>query len=493
MKINKVLLTQPNYSVFEEGKNWELYPYSLAILNACIKGRYKTELFDPNLHNLPDDQILSYLKKSAPDVVAVTTASTQYARHKEHMTALIRKALPNAIVIEGGILSTVLLDLAMKDKNVDYWVIGEGEFRLPALLDELQKEKPDLSALDGLAYYGNGAKKVRPRETWIEDLDAIPFQDYGNLNMLDYGNNPIKYSVPFVPKQLPYAIMITSRGCPFNCSFCAAHTVSGKKVRMRSSENILAEIDMLYKKGIREIVFLDDHLLFDKQRAIRVMKGIIERKYNLTWKAMNLSIFSLDDEILGLMKQSGFYCLVISIESGNQHVLDHIMHKPQVRLDKVPGILKKVRAQGFDIMASFVYGMPGETWDQIRETFAYGEKLINDGLIDYATFHPVVPFPKTEITEICKKKGYLPKDFDTPRAEVGLYKSLISTDEFTSDELQILRAFEWDRIHFRTKENKEVIARMQGITLEELEAWRKTTRRQMGVPAARKDPESCVD
>jgi len=485
MKIDKVLLTQPNYDIFEEGKNWKLYPYSLGILNACINNEYTTELFDPNMDNMADNEIVAFLKESAPDVVAITSASTQYVRHKEYMTQLIKKALPDVVVIEGGILSTILPDVAMNDENVDYWVIGEGEFRFPKLLKKLENDS-DFSDMDGLGYYKDGKKIINPSTSWIENLDSIPFQDYGNLDFLKYGNSPIKYSVPFVPKKLPYAIMITSRGCPYNCVFCAAHTVSGKKVRMRSSENILAEIDMLYKKGVREIVFLDDHLLFDRARAIRIMKGLIERNYDLTWKSMNLPIFCLDDEILDLMKQSGFYLLVISVESGNQYVLDHIMKKPQVRLDKVPDILKKARKRGFDIMASFVYGLPEETWDQIRETFSYGEMLIKQDLIDYATFHPVVPFPKTELTKICKKRGYLPPDFETPRAEVGLYKSLISTDEFTSEELQILRAFEWDRIHFQTQKNKETITRMQGITLDELEQWRKNTRREMGVPHKKK-------
>ena len=365
----------------------------------------------------------------------------------------------------------------MKDPNVDYWVLGEGEFRFPRLLEELKKATPDLSALDGLAYWKDGLAHISKPEGFIDDLDCVPLPDYGELNILEYGNRVLKYSAGLLPKKFPFAVTITSRGCPYQCIFCAASTVSSRKIRFCSAENVLNEVDMLYKLGIREIIFLDDHFLGNRKRAIEIMKGLIKRKYDMTWKCVNLTIFLLDKEILDLMKESGCYQMTLSIESGSQYILDKVIKKP-VNLAKIPQILSVVRSVGFEIIANFVVGFPGETWEQIRETFRFAENLD----VDLINFHIATPLPKTELMDICVRDGYLPEDFDFEKSlTAGYGKGLIASKEFTAFELEILRAFEWDRINFATAERKNAIARIEGITIDELEQWRIDTRRKCGV------------
>lgn len=474
-KIKKVMLTQPNYFRFVK-RSWKMHPYPLGIINACIKDSFKTELFDPNFSNLNDEEVMNSLRKANPDVVGISSISSEYIKNIEHMTALTRKALPDAIIVEGGILPTVAIGIAMKDKNVDYWIIGEGESSFLKLLNELDKPKPDLSHIKGLAYYENNEARIAIPDSYIENLDSVPFADYGNLNFMDYANQQLKYAQGICARRYPYAVTITSRGCPYRCVFCSGPRISGKRVRMRSAENVLEEIDELYEQGVREVIFMDDHFLFSRKRAVDIMKGLIERKYDLLWKCCNLTILLLDEEILDLMKKSGSYQITVSIESGNQYVLKNIIKKP-VNLEKVPGIIAKAKKKGFEIIANFVIGFPHETWDQIRDTFAFAEKLN----VDLVNFHMATPLPNTELMEVCIKEGYLPKNFNENITTVGYTCSVISTGEFTPQELQILRAFEWDRINFRAKKRKEAIAKIQGISMEELEQWRKDTRRKMGV------------
>ncbi|HIK00168.1 TPA: radical SAM protein [archaeon] len=474
-KIRKVLLTQPNYS-WSEKRTWKMYPYSLAVLNACIKDSFKTELFDPNFDNLSDEEILDSLRKSNADAVTLGTNSTEYVKTIEHMTSLIKTALPNAIVIEGGVLPTVAIGTAMKDKNVNYWVMGEGELAFPKLLNELNNSRHNLSEIKGLAYYENGKAMISRQEGHIEDLNSMPFADYGNLNIMDYGNQQLKYAQGLCARRLPYALTVTSRGCSYRCTFCSVPVISGSEVRVRSAENVLKEIDVMYKQGIKEVIFLDDHFLSNRKRVIDIMKGLIERKYDLTWKCVNLIVWLLDEELLDLMKKSGCYQITVSIESGNQDVLNKIIKKP-VNLARVPGILSIARKKGLEIIANFIIGFPGETWEQIRDTFAYAEKLD----VDLVNFHIATPLPNTDFAKRCIEEGYLPEDFNEKVASVGYTHGAISTDEFLAEELQILRAFEWDRINFRSKERKEAIARIQGISMEELENWRKETRHKLGV------------
>ena len=365
----------------------------------------------------------------------------------------------------------------MKDTNVDYWIIGEGEFRLPRLLDELRKSKPDLSSIEGLAYWKDGVAQINPPKGFIEDLDSVPFPDYGNLNLFDYGNRELKYAPQVLSRKFPNAVTITSRGCPYHCIFCASATVTGRKVRYRSAQNVLSEIDMLYQAGSREIIFVDDNFLGNHKRAIEIMQGILERKYVLTWKCANLAIFLLDKELLVLMKESGCYQMTLSIESGNQYVLDKVLKKP-VKLARVPEILDVAKSLGFEIIVNFVIGLPGETWEQIRETFHFAESIS----VDLVNFHIATPLPKTELMEICLREGYLPEGFDKDESAVfGYAKGLITTTEFTPPELEILRAFEWDRINFSTPKRRATIAKIEGISIEELEQWRIDTRRKCGV------------
>jgi len=472
-KINKVLLMQPNYSVF--GKRiWNMVPYSLGLLNASVKKRFESDIFDPNFGNVDDSTIIQTLKDIHPDVVGVSSVSTDYYQETEYIVKLIRETLPYAKIILGGVIPTVSLKMAMQDKNVDYWVIGEGDHRFLSLLEELNEGKEVQT--EGVAYYKDGIEKMnhfQKEERLIQDLNSIPFPDYGSLDIIKYGNQKIKYTAQLIAKQYPFIVASTSRGCPFNCTFCSGWTVSGKRVRMRSAENVLKEIDELYNKGFREIIFLDDHFLFDRERAKKIMEGLIERNYDLTWKCVNVNISNLDDEILELMKKSGSYQITVSIESGNEKVLKEMIKKPFIDLEKAPKILSKAKEMGFELFCNFVIGYPDETWEQIRETFRYAESLN----IDYADFHIATPLPGTELMKMCMDKGLINEE--TQRS--GFCLPIISTKEFTSQELRILRVYEWDRINFSSYERKKNVARMEGITLEELEQWRKNTRRKLGV------------
>ena len=207
------------------------------------------------------------------------------------------------------------------------------------------------------------------------------------------------------------------------------------------------------------------------------MKGILENYKGLAWKCVNVTAWLLDEEILKLMYKSGCTYIAVSIESGNQNVLTNIIKKP-IKLDEIPEKLDLAKSIGFDTIANFVIGFPGETWEQIRDTFRYAERLN----VDLANFHIATPLPKTELIEICLRDKLLPDDYLEYISNYSGYGAgLIETKEFIPFELEVLRSFEWDRINFYSLARKKAIARLNGITLEELEDWRINTRRNLGV------------
>lgn len=483
-KIKKVLLIQPNYAWMTK-RTWHFPPYALCLLKAAVNDQAEVTVFDPNFTNVDESEVAAVLKKVNPDLVGVTSVSTEYLGVSALLISIIRKSLPKAVIVFGGVIPTVLLEEATKDKNVDYWIKGEGEESFPALIGELGKENPKLANIKGLVYRLNG-KIITNNNIFLENLDNLPFPDYSNIivnadmkkvSIHDYGKVVLKYAPHFLAKKYPFAMIITTRGCPFRCIFCAGRTVSGQKVRFRSAKNVLAEVDLLNKQGIKEVIFLDDHFLADRKRALDIMNGIMKKKYDMAWRCSNVAAWLLDKEILEVMYKSGCDFLTVSPESGNQDVLSHIVKKP-LDLEKLPRVIDMAKSIGFNIIANFIIGFPGETWSQIRDTIRYAERLN----VDMVNFHIATPLPKTELMEICLRDKLLPKDYVEDISKYSGYgRGLITTKDFIPLELEVLRSFEWDRINFSSEKRKKTIMMLNGITIDELATWRINTRRNLGV------------
>ncbi len=476
----------PNTTWFEK-RYWHNIPYVEALLTAVLKQQgYGVDVIDANLDNLTEEQLEQEIRAKNPQIIGIGEMALEYRDCVHKSFEIIKKVNPEIITIIGGVYPTLSPEVVTKDKNIDYFIFGEGEERLINLLKAIETGT-GFKDIDGLAYRKEGKLINQPMiKGGIQDLDSLPLPDYSLFDMKKYMNYQQRFTQNFTFKQLPVGITMTSRGCPFRCTFCSSKEIYSQKIRTRSPENVLKEIDMLIDKyGMREIIFVDDSLLWPKQRAIEIMNGLIERKkkgYNLTWKSNNLAVHHMhDDDILDKMKESGCYQVIVSIESGSPATLKR-MKKP-VDLKMAIETLEKIKKRNFDnVSSNFVIGMPGDTWDDIRETFQFVDNMVDQGLLDYSVFHIATPFPGTELYEICKKEGYIPKDFSFDKSEYyGFGKGVITTPEFTPTELQIMRAFEWDRVNFKTSEQKEKVAKMVDISLDELENWRRETRRSVGI------------
>ena len=469
--IKTIMLMQPNWSILGK-RSWKLPPYNLAILNACLEKDYSVFLYDPNFSDENEADITKKLGEIKPDLIGLTSFSTEYIEEVMCHTKLIKQELPDAVVVLGGVLPTVWIDKISQDENVDYFIMGEGEYRFRELLNLLKSGFQSGSDFDGIAFSKNGKSIIHNHKYFVEDLDAVPFPNWGDLDYSKYSNYKMKYAAGILPRQFPFATTLTSRGCPYKCIFCAAKTVSGTKVRVRSSQNVLEEIEWYCeKKNIREMIFLDDHFFYHKKRAIDIMNGLIERQYGLTWKCANAAVFALDEELLNIMKLSGSYQLTLSIESGDQDVVTKLIKKP-INLKKTREKIELAKSYDFEIIANFIIGTPTETWDQIRKSLAYAESVD----VDIVNIHIASPLPKTELMDICIREGVL----ETEDSVSGYTTGQIGTKEFTPFELQVLRAFEWDRINFSSQEKLGNVARMSGLTIEEAQGWRKSTRKHLG-------------
>src|SRR3989344_2644752 len=250
---------------------------------------------------------------------------------------------------------------------------------------------------------------------------------------------------------------------------CEGESISGRRPRLRSVENVVSEMERLISDyGIKTILFDDDNLLIDKKRAKNLFQTMIDRKYNLKWNAGSLSLFRLDEELIDLMEKSGCSFASCAIESGVQRVMDEIIHKP-LKLDHVRKMMKKLKETNIFISTAFIVGFPNESWNEIRQTLRFAEEID----IDYVKINIATPLPNTEIYRTAKEKEYLVDGF---RFDRHLWSDgWIKTKEFNPQNLKILRAYEWDRINFANPDKREKIIKRMGISEERLNEIRKNT------------------
>lgn len=467
--IERIMLVIPNQKWYRKEAFWHLHPYALAILASMFdRERYKIKIVDANIDDWTEERFEDEVRSWGPDLVGASVLANEFGV-TGHITCECAKRVSRSITtVLGGVYPTTRPNDAIKNPFVDYAIIGEGEYLFPALVRYLEGDAE--FPTEGLAYRENGRAVIQERSPFVEPLDALPYPAFELTDYERYAHESFKHVVD-APRSLPYAKMITSRGCPIGCTFCQVEVISGKITRYQSAQRVVDEMEWLIEKyGVKAIDFLDDNFLGHKGRCREIFSEMIRRKVPVVWNAANVSSWFLNDELLELMKASGCQYVSIAVESGTERVLKHIIKKP-VKLPHVKAMVEKVRSLGMDSTTLWVIGSPGETWEEIRETIRVAEWMD----ADYTKINVATPYPGTELFDMAVAGGYMSAEFDFDDLAWG--QATITTEEFDAAELTVLRAFEWDRINFTNPEKRERIARMMGITLDELQDIRRRTRK----------------
>ncbi len=464
----KVTLMYPNFK-WGRGEGyteWNIHPYNIGLLAAIIEKDYETKILDANIDHLTRESFAEYLCKTKPDILGVSVITNEYIMAGLSAAEIAKKVNHKIKTVMGGVSANSNPWPLIKNPNVDFVVVGEGEYVFQDLCNFLSGKSSH--PRKGIMYKENGEIKDTGKSDLVSNLDDIPLPAYHLVDFMKYATHIQRESTDR-PRAMPYARIRTSRGCPYNCCFCEVGSISGKKPRFRSLENIAKEFEWLIKDyGIKAVIFDDDNLVVNKERSKDLFKMMIEKKYNLKWNAPGMAVYKLDQEMIDLMKESGCEYLNIAIESGNQRVLKEIIRKP-LNLEKAKGIMQQIKKAGIDLVVNFVIGFPGETWSEIRQTLDFAEEID----VDYVKIFVATPFPNTELFRMASEGGYLREDFD-PNKHLWT-DGWIETLEFRPQDLRILRAYEWDRINFTDSKKRKNIARMMDITEERLNEIRKET------------------
>lgn len=419
----KILLVNPPTPGFVKGKDRSI-PLSLLYLGAVIKkNNYKVKLIDINndflnLENKNElnpeeyyrEKFMNELRDFNPDFVGITCLFSGRFKTAVSIADKIKEYNKNIPIAIGGIHPTMFPKEVLKlHTSIDYVCIGEGEKSIVELLDSHFKDNKDLTDIDGIAYRKNNEIFVNSKNSFIENLDELPFPEYSLINLKDYYFDTSKW---YNPKKLPINIplpILTSRSCPNRCTFCSMFLVHGKRWRQRSAKNVVDEIEYLYKTyNHRYFSIMDDNFSFLKSRIIEICKDIVNRGLDIQFDTPNgLSIKTLDKEVMDNLVKAGLVRLCVAPESGSEFIRNMIMKK-NISTDKIFEFFELIKDyENLFVKAFFVIGYPQETKETLNETLEMIKKIKDS--IDQIGIFNLIPFPGTEVYTYCIDNGLIEK------------------------------------------------------------------------------------
>lgn len=420
-------------------------PLGLAYIASVLrKSGHDVEIFDsviqePKGHCLGEhvhlgadwDTISSKISSYNPDIVGISSMFTSQAECMHRVARLVKGVDTNIVTIIGGAHPSALPEETLKDENVDFVVIGEGENTVLKLVESLSNQLP-FEETGGIAFRKDGRIVINPTAGFIRNLDELPFPAWDLLQMKEYAKLRVGHG-PFILR-VPFFSVITSRGCPGKCIFCSIHSIYGYQWRVRSAKNVVDEIEVLNKVyGIKQIDFEDDNLLFNRNRAEALCDEILERKLDISWGTPNgVAINHIDHNLLVKMKRAGCFSLSFGLESGNEHVRKNIIRKP-ISVRHAQKVIKWCKELNIWTHGFFIFGFPGENKKTFQETINFAKWLD----LDSSSFFIATPYPGTELLTLCEEEGYLGKDFDLNKLRV--VDASIRTESFSPNDLIMWR------------------------------------------------------
>jgi radical SAM superfamily enzyme YgiQ (UPF0313 family) len=363
-------------------------PLSLAYLASVLRDEHEVKIIDSNILDYTMEDVRRELREFYPDIVGVTsvTPSIPQAYHVAKMAKEVRN---DCIVLIGGSHATFLPHQTLKEcEFIDIVVREEGEETVQELLKAV--ENGEIEKVKGITFRKGGHIVSSEPRPFIKDLDEIPFPSWDLLPIDKY---------QFYGKR--YMAMLTSRGCPFGCSFCASSRLFGGFWRCRSPENVLEEIKTIYENyKIRNIEFIDDTFTLNIRRAEEICNGIIEQGLDISWGASS-RVDTLTKGLVEKMKKAGCWILFLGIESGCQKILDAIGKR--ITVEQVRKAVKTVKQAGIKILGSFILGFPQDDDESIKQTINFAKSLD----LDYAEFSILTPYPGTPVFDYATENNLL--------------------------------------------------------------------------------------
>lgn len=368
------------------------------------KREIRSEVWDQTISHFSASDVVRALDSGDYLFAGFYSAISMAERVAEYIRIITDKCRLDVPILVGG-PSSVTAEYFLK-AGCDIVCNGEGDETICDIADYLQGRK-EIGDIPGICYSSQGKVVTAPPRPLITDLDALPFPDF-SLTGIDGFHDFYIFTM-----RKPYITMVTSRGCPFNCSFCECPTIWNRKYRTRSTENVLAEIDDLVKKySVKYIAFQDDVFGMDYSWTEEFCRKLKERRYNLRWMCI-LHPFSFRKDrfrMLAMLRDAGCDTVSCGLQSAHPEILRRLNRSPE-EPDCIRQIVKAAKRLGMLSSVGFILGSPGETLQTIKTSMEFAFEVKPN----YARFYNLVILPGSEIA---RRYGLDGKLCDFSRAEI---------------------------------------------------------------------------
>jgi radical SAM superfamily enzyme YgiQ (UPF0313 family) len=391
-------------------------PIGLGYLAAVLRQSGETvRIFDFRAGRYDETRFKNELFEFAPDVVGISSLSF-HVQPTFEIARMAKETSATCHVVAGGPHASGLPEHCLSSPWIDTVVIGEGERTFLELMDALRGRR-ELGGIKGLGYKNDCGIQLNPPREFEEDVDAIPYPAFDLFDLEKYYDRPDPHGM--VPRHKRYMPILTSRGCPFRCTYC--HRTLGKGFRPRSPENVVGEMELLYHRhGIREFHIEDDVFNLKIDRAKQILDLMLRKKLRVSIQLPNgVRVDCIDKELAQLFRKAGVFMTAVGVESGSSEVLRAM--KKGLQLDKVERGIRLLKDCGILVWGYFMIGFPGETRAQMEATTGLACRLP----LHFASFSIVTPFPGTELFDAIKgqidKTEYFegPLNYSSPKIQLS--------------------------------------------------------------------------
>lgn len=374
-------------------------PLWAAILAGYMRGLgYGVGVLDAELKSLDYEETAKQIGKADPSLAAIMVSGTNPSASTMNMTgageiaSFVRKLYPNIKILLGGLHPSALPERTLAEEDVDFVCQGEGFYTLPKLIDAI-KESANSFPIEGLFYKKEGEMLSNPSPPLLKDLDQLPMPAWDLLPISQYRAHNW-HCFEHIEDRAPYAVLYTSLGCPFNCSFCCINALFGKRtIRYRSEDKVLEEIDFLVGRyGIRNIKIADEMFGLDEDRVVSLCEKIAVREYGLNMWAY-ARVNTVSQRMLDKMKEAGINWIAYGFESGSKRVIQDV--SKGYNIDRVAEVARMTRDRGIYICANFIFGLPEDDYDTMQETLVQ----MQDINAEWANIYCTMAYPGSRLYE----------------------------------------------------------------------------------------------
>jgi anaerobic magnesium-protoporphyrin IX monomethyl ester cyclase len=375
---------------------------------------FSVDMLDAEAQELTHDQTATEIAKRDPLLTVFVvygqqpSASTQCMPAGRAVCKAYNEKSPGAFTIVMGTHSSSLPRLTLENEPYMFVCQGEGPVTILGLTKTLKDGSHQFENVPGLWYRSGSEIKSNKMADKIKDLDKeLPGQAWDLLDMTKYRAHNW-HAFDHIDQRKPYASIQTSLGCPFKCSFCCINApFGGSGIRYWSPDNIIAQIDTLVTKyGAKNIKIPDELFVLHEQHVMGICDHIIERGYDLNiWAYARVD--TVKEKFVEKLKRAGVNWLALGIESGSKHVRDGV-EKGRFGDTDIELVVKKIRDAGIYVLGNYIFGLPDDTYDSMKETLDLSKRLNTE----WANFYSAMAYPGSQLYGMAVKGNWkLPEDW----------------------------------------------------------------------------------